>query len=63
MVYHRYVGLVAIIAAIYAFITNKRFNNFIALFFSVGSLILTNTFLGSIGFIIVVYMFTKKEIN
>lgn len=63
MVYHGYVGLVAIIAAIYAFITNKRFNNFIALFFSVGSLILTNTFLGSIGFIIVVYMFTKKEIN
>ncbi len=63
MVYHGYVGLVAILVAIYAFITNKKLNNIIALFFSVGSLILTNTFLGSIAFIIVVYMFTKKEIN
>ena len=60
-VYFGYVGFVAIITAIIAFIIDKRSYTMIALFFSVGSLILSNTFLGSIGFIIVTYLLTKER--
>lgn len=62
-IYFGYAGLVAILTAIVAFITNKRLFIMIALFFSVGSVILSNTFLGSIGFMIAVYLLTKEEIK
>jgi exo-beta-1,3-glucanase (GH17 family) len=60
-VYFGYVGFIAIITAIIAFIVDKRSYTMIALFFSVGSVILSNTFLGSIGFIIVTYLLTKEK--
>ena len=60
-VYFGYIGFVTILVAVIAFITNKKSYSLIALFFSVGSLILTNTFLGSISFLIAVYLLTKDE--
>ncbi|MGE0051758.1 MAG: glycosyl hydrolase [Arcobacter sp.] len=60
-VYFGYIGFVTILVAVIAFIVNKKSYSLIALFFSVGSLILTNTFLGSISFLIAVYLLTKDE--
>lgn len=60
-VYFGYVGYVTILIAVIAFIINKKPFTLIALFFSIGSLILANTFLGSISFLIAVYLLTKNE--
>ena len=60
-IYFGYIGIVAIISAIIAFIIDKKSYTIIALFFSVGSLILSNTFLGSLGFMIAVYLLTKED--
>jgi exo-beta-1,3-glucanase (GH17 family) len=60
-VYFGYIGFITIAMAIIAFIIDKKSYTMIALFFSVGSLILSNTFLGSIGFIISVYLLTKEK--
>ena len=60
-VYFGYIGFISLIIALFALILNKKSYSLIALFFSVGSLILTNTFLGSISFLIVVYLLTKED--
>jgi hypothetical protein len=60
-VYFGYIGFITILVTVIAFIANKKSYSLIALFFSVGSLILTNTFLGSISFLIAVYLLTKDE--
>ena len=47
--------------ALIAFVVNKRTYSMIAsLFLSVGSLILSNTFLGAIAFMIAIYLLTKE---
>ncbi|MEZ4693152.1 MAG: hypothetical protein R2837_03975 [Aliarcobacter sp.] len=62
-IYFGYVGLISIIFAIIAFVINKKSFSIIALFLSIGSLILSNTFLGAISFIIAIYLLTKEDIK
>ncbi|CAM4005111.1 glycosyl hydrolase [Arcobacter cloacae] len=62
-IYFGYVGLITIIFAIIAFVVNKKSFSIIALFLSIGSLILSNTFLGAISFMIAIYLLTKEDIK
>ncbi|QKF81712.1 glycosyl hydrolase [Halarcobacter ebronensis] len=62
-VYFGYIGFVTVLIAVIAYIINKKPYSLIALFFSIGSLILTNTFLGSISFLLAVYLLTKDEMK
>ena len=62
-IYFGYIGFVTIVFALIAFVINKRAYSIIVLFLSVGSLILSNTFLGAIAFMIAIYLLTKEDIE
>ncbi|WP_034255580.1 glycoside hydrolase family 17 protein [Aliarcobacter lanthieri] len=61
LLYFNYIGTAAIIASIVAFLINTRVFVLIALFLSILASMLTNTFLGAIAFIIVMYVITKDS--
>ena len=62
-IYFGYIGFVTIVFALIAFVINKRAYSIVVLFLSVGSLILSNTFLGAIAFMIAIYLLTKEDIE
>uniref|UniRef100_UPI004048DFFC glycoside hydrolase family 17 protein n=1 Tax=Aliarcobacter sp. TaxID=2321116 RepID=UPI004048DFFC len=61
MAYEGMFGVISILSVIIAILFNKQFLSYIALFFGVCAILLFNTFLGSIGFIIALFLLTKKR--
>ena len=59
--YFGYLGITAFVVALIAFVLNKRSTTMIALALSSCAIVLSNPFLGSIGFIICIYLLTNKK--
>ena len=59
--YFGYLGITAFVVALIALVLNKRTTTIIALAVSSCAIVLSNPFLGSIGFIICVYLLTNKK--
>jgi hypothetical protein len=56
-------GSVAIATALFALVKRQKFTSLLALFFSVGALMLFNTSLGSIAFVVSLFLFTKDDMS
>ena len=61
MAYKGMFGVISILSVIIAILFNRQFLSYIALFFGICAILLFNTFLGSIGFIIALFLLTKKR--
>ena len=59
--YFGYLGITAFVVALIALVLNKRTTTIIALAVSSCAIVLSNPFLGSIGFIICIYLLTNKK--
>ena len=59
--YFGYLGITAFVVALIALVLNKRTTTIIALALSSCAIVLSNPFLGSIGFIICIYLLTNKK--
>ena len=59
--YFGYLGITALVITLIALVLNKKITTMIALATSSCAIVLSNPFLGSIGFIICIYLLTKKE--
>ncbi|OYY30579.1 MAG: glycosyl hydrolase [Sulfurovum sp. 39-42-12] len=59
--YHDVFGTLAIFTALFALVKKQKFTSLLALFFSVGALMLFNTLLGSIAFVVSLFLLTKDE--
>jgi exo-beta-1,3-glucanase (GH17 family) len=59
--YFGYLGITALVITLIAFAIDKKFTTLVALAISSSAIVLSNPFFGSIGFIICVYLLTKKR--
>lgn len=59
--YFGYLGLISIIFAILGFVTNKRIFSYLALFCSIGAVLLYNIFSGAIVFLVATFLLTKEK--
>lgn len=60
-IYFGYVGFVSLIISLIALVINNKKVSLVALFFAVGSAVLSNTFLGAVSFIIVAHTLLKEK--
>ncbi len=61
VIYIQIFGAIAIVMAVVALFANKKSISLVALFFSVGALLLFNANLGSFAFVLSIFMLTKIE--
>ena len=61
LIYFGYLGMMALGFAILAFFISKRFFTLLALCITLAAIVLSNTFLGSIGFIICISLLTRNK--
>lgn len=59
--YYGFLGLIAIVLAVISIFANKNIFTFISLAICISAIVLSNAFLGSIGFIISIYLLTKEK--
>lgn len=59
--YFGYIGMLGLLASVMAFFINKRAFTILALFFTLAAIVFSNTFLGSIGFIISISLLTREN--
>lgn len=61
LLYFNYIGIAALISSVLALLLDKKAFVLLALFLSILASILTNTFLGAISLILVMYIITKEK--
>lgn len=60
-VHYQTFGLVAVFSAAAAFFANKKTLSLLALFFSIGAILMFNTLLGCVAFVLSLYLLTKER--